>query len=1233
MNCLFWNCRGAGNPRTVRDLQALCRAHSPKLVFLCETRQPKHKMARVRNRLGLKGFDGISSQGKSGGLALYWDESLSVNVLDINERWIDAYVRLSDDEPMWRVTFVYGEPRVENRHLMWDSLCRLRSTSDIPWLVAGDFNEAMWEFEHLSSTPRPRNQMVAFRECLEDCQLVDLGFSGHPFTYNNKRSGRANVQVRLDRAVADNLWHDLFPECEVAHLTSPSSDHCPVILRCIKETRVRTGKTRRYEVMWEREPALAEIVAEAWSTAGAKGNLGNICSALRSTLLALHKWSNKKLGNVTKEIEKSRTRLEELTKMNADRNEIRRESDHMNELLYKEEMMWLQRSRVEWLKHGDRNTKFFHRKAVWRAHKNKIKGLVDADGNYQTDHRVMSGMALSYFRTLFEADQTLQPETVVPLFEEVITADVNDKLCAPFSDKEISDALFQIGPLKAPGPDGLPARFFQRHWSILREDIIAAVREFFVTGIMPEGVNSTTIVLIPKVDNPRMMTEFRPISLCNVVYKIIAKCLVNRLRPILGEVVSEEQSAFVPGRLITDNALIAFECTHYIRQEKDPDRSFCAYKLDLSKAYDRVDWRFLEQVMQRMGFANQWVKWIMACVTSVRYCVNLNGTLSDSFAPTRGLRQGDPLSPFLFLFVADGLAAILRQKVQVKEVTPVRVCPRAPGISHLLFADDTLLFFRAMAQEANNVKEALAAYAHATGQLINPSKCSILFGEQCPVHIHEEVKEVLEVQNHSFEERYLGLPTPSGRMTKDKFQNLQQKYTKRMVEWDAEQLLAQSGREVLIKSVALAIPTYIMSVFRLPASTCEDLMRMIRSFYWGVEKGRKKMHWKAWTHLIKPKAHGGLGFRDLRLFNQALLARQAWRLLSNPDSLCERLLKARYYPNGRLEDTVFPAGASTTWQGVQHGLELLKRGLIWRVGNGESIRIWRDSWIPRNGEGKPVTPQGRSRLRRVADLVDNHGSWRPDVIHKVFLPVDAKEILKIKTSTRLGEDIIAWAPEKSGRFSVRSAYRLALEEHLRPSSVAASRAPDGRRAVWSFIWRCPAPPKVRTFVWRLVTDCLPTWVNRKRRGLEVSDLCPLCATEPEDTFHTFCRCSRAVGLWQAMAEHWRIPEVTAFRRTGIEWLAQCLCDLPDLERMELMMTLWRCWHVRNELTHDKQAPPVEASCRFLLGYVESLIGMQNKPEADPVKGKQVVEALHTGTSLHTPARVREPVRWYPPPAG
>ena len=384
------------------------------------------------------------------------------------------------------------------------------------------------------------------------------------------------------------------------------------------------------------------------------------------------------------------------------------------------------------LKEGDCNTKFFHSKAVWRARKNKIRDLTDSIGTVHSDFAAMSRIANDYFHKIFSADTSLDASAVTGLFEQVVSPADNARLCAPFTDDEISDAMFQIGPLKAPGPDGFPARFFQRNWGVVKDSVVAVVRDFFSTRCMPEGVNATSIVLIPKISNPTKKSDYRPITLCNVTYKVISKCLVNRMRPLLDDIISVEQSAFIPGRMITDNALVSFECLHYIKQEKDPTKSFCAYKLDLSKAYDRVDWGFLEQVMQRLGFPQRWIDWIMACVTSVRYSVKLNGTLLDSFTPSQGLRQGDPLSPFLFLFVADGLSAILKSRVQAGDIVPVKICRRAPGISHLLFADDTLLFFKASRDQAEQVKASLDLYSSATGQSLNYDKCSMFFGESCP---------------------------------------------------------------------------------------------------------------------------------------------------------------------------------------------------------------------------------------------------------------------------------------------------------------------------------------------------------------------------------------------------------------------------------------------------------------------------------------------------------------------
>jgi hypothetical protein len=196
---------------------------------------------------------------------------------------------------------------------------------------------------------------------------------------------------------------------------------------------------------------------------------------------------------------------------------------------------------------------------------------------------------------------------------------------------------------------------------------------------------------------------------------------------------------------------------------------FCAYKLDLSKAYDRVDWVFLEEVMHKMGFSHRWIQWIMVCVTTVRYSVKFNGGLLEAFSPTRGLRQGDPLSPFLFLFVADGLAGLLQSEIRTGGITPIKVCQRAPGISHLLFADDTLLFFKANGDQVNRVKHVIDTYASATGQLINHAKCSILFSSNCPMEVQGEVRAALSVQEAQFEEKYLGLPTPEGGMSHSKF--------------------------------------------------------------------------------------------------------------------------------------------------------------------------------------------------------------------------------------------------------------------------------------------------------------------------------------------------------------------------------------------------------------------------------------------------------------------------------
>lgn len=507
----------------------------------------------------------------------------------------------------------------------------------------------------------------------------------------NRQQGRRNVKVRLDRAVADSA------DARVTHLTSPRSDHCPILLTVKKEAwEPNRRKPWRYEVMWEREERLPDIIKEAWKNKDRKGDFSKIARSLRDVMSSLKTWSKENFGSVTKEIEVLRKQIEVIQRTNDSQNRqaLHNAMGRMDELLYREEMMWLQRSRISWLKDGDRNTRFFHEKARWRSRKNKISKLRKHDGSWCTSKAEMGKMATDFFSNLYTADTSVNPDVILQHVHGLISAEANENLCKDFTPEEISDALFQIGPLKAPEPDGFSARFFQRNWDVIKEDVVTAVQSFFENGLMPPGVNETSIVIIPKKDTPEELKDFRPISLCNVIYKVVSKCLVNRLRPMLQDIISPNQSAFVPGRMITDNALIAFECIHALNTGNEHARNFCAYKLDLSKAYDRVDWAYLEGMMHELGFCERWIQWIMQCVTTVSFSVNFNGELQEKFTPSRGLRQGDPLSPFLFLLVADGLSVLLNKEIADNNIQSLSICRRAPRISHLLFADDSLLFFK-----------------------------------------------------------------------------------------------------------------------------------------------------------------------------------------------------------------------------------------------------------------------------------------------------------------------------------------------------------------------------------------------------------------------------------------------------------------------------------------------------------------------------------------------------------
>ena len=211
-----------------------------------------------------------------------------------------------------------------------------------------------------------------------------------------------------------------------------------------------------------------------------------------------------------------------------------------------------------------------------------------------------------------------------------------------------------------------------------------------------------------------------------MVYKVISKLLSSRLKVILPEIISHHQSAFILGRLIIDNILLAYECIHIMKKKKGK-RGLCAVKLDMHKAYDRVEWIFLEKIMTKLGFDRRWMNLIMACVKSVKFRVRFNSIETDTISPTRGLRQGDPLSPYLFLLVAEGLSCMLKGAEERGELEGVKVCREAPVISYLLFTDDSLILMHANKKNADCLSDILNRYCANSGQKAREAKSSIYF--------------------------------------------------------------------------------------------------------------------------------------------------------------------------------------------------------------------------------------------------------------------------------------------------------------------------------------------------------------------------------------------------------------------------------------------------------------------------------------------------------------------------
>ncbi|XP_057459108.1 uncharacterized protein LOC130749749 [Lotus japonicus] len=678
-----------------------------------ETKLYAAEALRHRGICGLQNIFPVQCAGRgrsrAGGLCLWWRSDIQLEVLNASLNHILCNILHPEEQNHMLMVGLYGFPEERRKIDTWNLIKGLMPSSSMACLVIGDFNDVLSPFDKLGGDPPDLSHIQWVNQVCSDCGLREVDFSGKRFTWSNNRTTLGTIEERLDLALVNDEWNALWPATSLVHFQRHQSDHSPILLTCgARRGRKELKRTRlfRFEEMWLQEGnECAEVVAETWCNGGP-----DLLSRLSEVSSALDGWGKAKFGDLPRKISDQQAWLQELQRKTQTEQVIMASHEaakELDSLLEQEEIWWSQRSRATWLKHGDKNSKFFHHKASQRRKRNMIELIRDDRGRKYEEDKDISSVLMDYFTNLFATSNPSGVEEATSLVAGRISPSHLETLSEPFTKEEVEQALFQMHPTK-------------------------------------------------------------------------------------------HQSAFVPGRLITDNALIAYECFHFMKKKITGRNGIMALKLDMSKAYDRIEWSFLESVLKSMGFPAAW----------------LSG---------------------------------------------IKISRRAPVISHLLFADDSVMFARARVEEAQCLKQILATYERVSGQMINLDKSMLSVSRNVHDNCFHELKQLLNVKAVEGYDKYLGLPTIIGKSKTQIFNFVKERVWKKLKGWK-EKFLSRAGREILTKPVAQAIPSYVMSCFVLPDGICAYIDRMISKFFWGGDPARQSLHWTKWENLCKGKMEGGLGF-------------------------------------------------------------------------------------------------------------------------------------------------------------------------------------------------------------------------------------------------------------------------------------------------------------------------------------------------------------------------------------
>ncbi|GJV38022.1 hypothetical protein Tco_1410499 [Tanacetum coccineum] len=824
-------------------------------------------------------------------IILGWNQNdVDVVVLTQDDQAVHTRVWLKAEKKELFCSFIYAHNRYTQRRVLWRGLSQHKYYfRNRPWCLMGDFNAALFLEDSTSGSSSIDISMREFKECVDDIEVLDVqNFVGA---------------------------HAVFKPYRL-------SDHSPSVLNIPTLTSMKPKPFKFYNILTSNDHFLS-IVNEVWNQNVSGFLIYRVVKKLKLLKKPLRKLLYEK-GNLHANVVRLRDELDLVqTLLDSDPfNAILRDKEAasvcaFNEAALLEERFLKQKANINWLKEGDSNSAYFHKAVKSRVSRSRIDAVTNTEGVLFENEQVPDVFVTHYEAFLGLAGVT-HGFVDDNLFHSRLNGQVALDMIREVTRQEVKQAMFSMGDDKSPGPDGYTVAFFKAAWEIVANDITDAIREFFTNGKLLKELNHTIIALIPKVQSPLRVNDYRPISCCNVLFKCISKIIANRIKHSLKYLVSPNQSAFVQGRSISDNILLTQELMHNYHLDRGSPR--CAFKVDIQKAYDTVDWEFLRRILHGFGFHTRMVSWIMECVSTTSYSICINGDLHGYFQGNRGLWQGDPLSPYLFTLVMEVLTLMLHRRVlESDSFTFHRYCSKLDLIN-LCFADDLFLFAHGDLHSASVIKEALDDFKNASGLIPSLPKSTAYFCNVCS-HVKTSILSVLLFEEGRLPVKYLGVPLVSSRLKVRDCKELVERVQIHIQDW---------------KNKSLSI--------------------LMRGFLWcqgSMKRGKAKV---AWEVVCLPKKEGGLGIRRLDHFNSALMVSHVWKLFTLKESL---------------------------WVKWIHDYKL-KGHSFWEVpmrviGDGSTTSLWFDRWCDIGPLCSFVTTRdmhraGLNPMSRVKDVVHN-GTW------------------------------------------------------------------------------------------------------------------------------------------------------------------------------------------------------------------------------------------------------------------